>query len=65
MFCRNNVQQISISDPLLNMSNYLQEILEKSWAHTFQQYIFPNINEDRFAVLYSDNHASRPNSPLM
>ncbi|NLA85653.1 MAG: transposase, partial [Clostridiales bacterium] len=64
MFCRNNVQQISITDPLLNMPKYLQEILEKSWAYPFQQYIFPNINEDRFEVLYSDNHASRPNSPV-
>ena len=64
MFCRNSVQQISMTDPLLNMPKYLQEILLKSWAHTFQQYIFSNINEDRFAVLYSENHATRPNSPV-
>jgi hypothetical protein len=64
MFCRNNAQQISLTDPLNNMPKYLKEILEKSWANSFQQHIFPNINEGRFSVIYSDNYASRPNSPV-
>lgn len=46
------------------MPQYLKKILLKSWAHTFQEYIFPNIKEERFAVLYSDNHATRPNTPV-
>lgn len=64
MFCRNSSQQISLNDPINNMPNYLKNILKKSWAHNFQKYIFPNINEERFSVLYSDNYASRPNSPV-
>ncbi|MDT3702176.1 MAG: hypothetical protein ROZ36_03875 [Thermincola sp.] len=35
-----------------------------SWAKGFADIIFPAINEERFAVLYSDNVASRPNSPV-
>ncbi|MEA1975962.1 MAG: transposase, partial [Bacillota bacterium] len=31
---------------------------------TFQKYIFPEIYEERFAVLFSDNEASRPNIPV-
>lgn len=64
MFIRNNGQQFSLTDPLINMPKYLKDILKKSWADTFREYIFPNINEEPFAVLYSDNPASRPNSPV-
>ncbi|WP_051533993.1 transposase [Desulfitibacter alkalitolerans] len=64
MFCRNNSQQITMMDPINTMPQYLKKILLKSWAHTFQEYIFPNIKEERFAVLYSDNHATRPNTPV-
>ena len=64
MFCRNNFQQTTLTDPLNTMPQYLKKILLKSWAHTFQEYIFPNIKEERFAVLYSDNHATRPNTPV-
>lgn len=53
-----------LDDPTNNMPDYLQEYLENSWAHSFQKYIFPEINEERFSVLYSDNKASRPNSPV-
>lgn len=64
MFCRNKTQQMTIMDPLNTMPQYLKKILQKSWAHTFQEYIFPNIKEERFAVLYSNNHATRPNTPV-
>ncbi|SDL44480.1 transposase [Halarsenatibacter silvermanii] len=37
--------------------------MRKSWAHEFQNTIFPDINEERFAVLYSDK-PSRPNTPI-
>lgn len=46
------------------MPKYLQDILKKSWAQPFRDYIFPSINEERFSVLYSNNAASRPNSPI-
>jgi hypothetical protein len=64
MFCKNNLQQISFTDPTNNMPKYLKDILDKSWANAFQKYTFPNINEDRFSVLYSDNFATRPNTPV-
>jgi hypothetical protein len=38
-------------------------MLYDSWAHIFQEVIFPEINENRFEVLYSDK-PSRPNSPV-
>ena len=35
-----------------------------SWAKGFSEIIFHAINEERFAVLYSDYKASRPNTPV-
>ena len=63
MFCKNNLQQTSLFEPISQMPKYLQDILNKSWAKAFKDYIFPQINEERFSVLYS-NKASRPNSPI-
>ena len=63
MFCKNNLQQTSLFEPINQMPKYLQDILNKSWAKAFKDYIFPQINEERFSVLYS-NKASRPNSPI-
>ncbi len=64
MFCRNNVQQISLTDPINNNPKYLKDILEKSWNNGFQKHMLPNINEERFSVIYSANYISRPNSPV-
>jgi len=63
MFSKNEFQQLSFNDSVLNMPEYLKKILQDSWAHPFQQIIFPAIDEDRFEVLYSDK-PSRPNSPV-
>lgn len=38
-------------------------MIYNSWAYIFQEIIFPEINESRFEVLYSDK-PSRPNSPV-
>ncbi len=38
--------------------------LEASWAGTFYQQYFSRIDETPFAVLYSDNSATRPNIPV-
>lgn len=62
MFARNNLPSVELDD--LDMPNYLKNNLINSWAHTFQKYIFPVINEDRFSVLYSDDSSSRPNTPI-
>jgi len=63
MFLSNSFQQISFFDKVHNMPKYLQNMLYNSWAHIFQEIIFPEINESRFEVLYSDK-PSRPNSPV-
>ena len=61
MFRKNTVQQLNLEDPTINLPKYLRKNLEKSWATPFNKYIFSNINEERFEVLYS-NEVSRPNS---
>lgn len=63
MFRKNTVQQLNLEDPTINLPKYLRKNLEKSWATPFNKYIFSNINEERFEVLYS-NEVSRPNSPV-
>jgi len=63
MFVPNPNQKMSIYDSVYNMPEYLKKILLNSWAHPFQKYIFPAINEERFSVLYSDK-GSRPNTPV-
>ena len=63
MFRKNTSQQLNLDDPTINLPKYLRKNLEKSWATPFNKYIFFNINEERFEVLYS-NEVSRPNSPI-
>lgn len=54
MWVPNSFQQISLIDKVNNMPEYLRKILINSWAHDFQKVIFPEINEERFSVLYSE-----------
>jgi hypothetical protein len=53
--------------PMFSSTNSLPEKilkrLEASWAGTFYHHVFVRIDEDRFAVLYSDE-PSRPNTPV-
>lgn len=63
MYKANDRQQISIYDSYLRLPGHIQKIVEKSWAKDFADYIFPNINEERFSVLYSEE-GSRPNTPV-
>ncbi|MBU3128735.1 transposase [Clostridium tagluense] len=64
MFCKNNVQQTTFLDPVAQMPKYLQNILKNCWAQSFRDYVFPQINEERFSIIYSSDHASRPNTPI-
>lgn len=63
-FCCNISQQMVIEDPLYYLTEREKKMLKDSWAEEFGNTIFPLINEDRFSVLYSDNPASRPNTPV-
>ena len=63
-FKLNKYQQINLEDNLLVLSERTKKYVMNSWAKGFADIIFPAINEKRFAVLYSDNLASRPNSPV-
>lgn len=60
----NDSQQLSLTDPCFNLTDREKRIFGKSWATYFGDYIFPKINEERFAVLFSDNKASRPATPI-
>lgn len=63
-FKPNSTQQINFDDALLKLPFRVQHFVQKSWAMGFSEIVFPAINEERFAVLYSDKAASRPNAPV-
>ena len=63
MFKVNNKEQISLFDPINNLTNYQNKLLKKSWAYYFREKIFFQIDEEKFSVLYSDK-PSRPNTPV-
>ena len=62
-FVKNDTQQMTLNDPLWGLTDREKRMLDKSWATQFAERIFPLINEEPFAVLYSDK-ASRPNTPV-
>lgn len=62
-FAANNNQQLSLTDNTFNLTQREKKFLEKSWAKTFADKLFPAIDETIFSVLYSDK-ASRPNTPV-
>ena len=62
-FKANSCQQISLNDVLFNLTERETKVLEKSWAKSFAEHIFPAIDEKPFAVLYGKD-ASRPNTPV-
>lgn len=63
-FATNSIQQLRFDDSCNFLTERENGILKNSWATAFSKYIFPFINEKRFAVLYSSNTASRPNTPV-
>ncbi len=62
-FVKNDSAQISFNDSIILLTKREMRFLERSWAKPFGDNIFPAINEEDFAVLYSDM-ASRPNTPV-
>ena len=60
----NETQQVGLNDRLNNLTEKEKKVLMGSWAKPFADIIFPSIREDFFAVLYSENKATRPNTPI-
>lgn len=63
-FKLNQNQQITLHDSFINQTPRTQKMIMNSWCKDFADIVFPAINEERFSVLYSDNSASRPNTPV-
>lgn len=55
--------QKTLFDLDIQASSAISKRLQKTWAESFFYNVFSHINEDRFAVLYSDK-LSRPNKPV-
>jgi hypothetical protein len=55
---------MKLDDRLYSLTERELRYLKNSWAEGFANIVFPAINEERFAVLYSDNPASRSNTPI-
>ena len=62
-FVKNDNQQLTALDSTFNLTEREKRMLEKSWANTFADKVFPAIDENIFSVLYSEK-ASRPNTPV-
>ena len=56
--------QFTLFGGYANLTEREKKHLENSWAESFRNEIYPAINEERYAVLYSDNAASRPNTSV-
>ena len=63
-FSANKHQQLSLDDNFNQLTDRTKKFILNSWAGAFAKTIFPLINEERFAVLYSSNAFSRPNTPV-
>ena len=63
-FRTNENQQMGMNDNLYNLSERGMKMLRGSWAEDFANHIFPNLPEEPFSVLFSDNDASKPNVPI-
>ena len=63
-FRTNENQQISLDDSLRGLTERELKVLMGSWAEDFAMHIFPNLIEQPFSVLFADNDASKPNTPI-
>jgi len=64
MFVANDQHlQMPMFGSISSLPAKIRKRLEASWAGTFYHHVFVRIDEDRFAVLYS-NEPSRPNTPI-
>ena len=50
-FVKNDNQQLTVLDSTFNLTEREKRMLEKSWAKTFADKVFPAIDENIFSVL--------------
>ena len=62
-FVRNRQDQISFQNGEYLLTGREKAMLKNSWASFFAESVFPKIDEEPFAVLYSEKD-SRPNTPV-
>ena len=62
MFRTNDAQQMMMDDCYLRLPEHVR-LVDKSWAKDFAEIVFPAINEEWLAVLYSGN-GTQPNTPV-
>lgn len=56
-------KQFNLIEPYYHFPKYVRDALHNSWAEYFFCSIFNKIDEERFAVLFSEKY-SRPNAPV-
>jgi len=61
-FRANRNQQITLNDRTTQLTDRELNVLRNSWAETFANEVFPEINEKRFSVLFNDE--GRSNTPV-
>ena len=64
MFRETQDHQMSLNDRYLTAGSQTRSAVEKSRAWLVGQVIYPNVDESRFAALFSDDKGSRPNIPV-
>jgi hypothetical protein len=62
-FVTNPVQQMALNDSTYHLTARERKALDKSWANTFAEDLFPMIDEEPFRVLYCEDNGS-PNTPV-
>ena len=62
-FVTNPSQQMTLNDSTFHLTSRERKALEKSWAKSFAEEIFPVIDEEPFRVLYCADNGT-PNTPV-
>lgn len=55
-FVKNDNQQLTVLDSTFNLTEREKRMLEKSWAKTFADKVFPAIDENIFSVFTVKKH---------
>lgn len=63
-FRPNDTQQFSLDDITYHMTKRELQALDRSWAKTFADELFPSIDEEPFRVLFSNRTQCRSNTPV-